>query len=190
MKIGMILAVTNRKLCQKDFFEVLENICSNGVDGILLREKDLTKKEYRQLACRCNEICKSYQVPLGVSHFAEVAAELEIPWIHLSVEEAQRREYNRKKFHKVGVSVHSLEEALEMERLQADYLVAGHVFATDCKKGLKPRGIEFLREICSVVKIPVYAIGGITNENIEVVLQAGAKGVCVMSGMMKETYRM
>ena len=54
-----------------------------------------------------------------------------------------------------------------------------------CKKGLAPRGLDFLHEVCSSVKIPVYAIGGIHEENMESCIQSGAAGVCMMSEYMK-----
>ena len=63
----------------------------------------------------------------------------------------------------------------------ADYVFYGHIFTTDCKKGLKPRGITALQQICKEAQIPVYAIGGISSENIKEVIQAGAAGACIMS---------
>ena len=86
----------------------------------------------------------------------------------------------------LGCSVHSVQEAREAETLGADYLIAGHIYATDCKKGLPPRGLDFLEEICRSVSLPVYAIGGIRpdQEQIEKTLAAGARGLCVMSGAM------
>ena len=87
----------------------------------------------------------------------------------------------------LGSSVHSLEEAEEAFSLGAEYLTAGHIYATDCKKGLPPRGTAFLEEICRAVPVPVYAIGGIRleQEQIEKTLAAGARGVCIMSGAMR-----
>lgn len=88
---------------------------------------------------------------------------------------------------KIGVSVHSAEEAREAVRLGASYLTAGHVFATDCKKGVPPRGLEFLKEICELAPVPVYGIGGIRldTEQIREMLAQGAAGVCIMSQMMR-----
>lgn len=84
-----------------------------------------------------------------------------------------------------GVSVHSVEDARLAEQCGATYLTAGHVFVTDCKKGLAPRGLDFLHEVCSSVKIPVYAIGGINDKNAASCIREGAAGVCVMSGYMR-----
>ena len=69
---------------------------------------------------------------------------------------------NYQQFFKViGTSVHSVEDAIKAEQLGATYMTAGHIFATDCKKGLPPRGLDFLKNVCDAVEIPVYAIGGI-----------------------------
>ncbi len=64
-------------------------------------------------------------------------------------------------FHTVGTSIHSVSEAVEAEKLGASYLTAGHIYVTDCKKGLPPRGLPFLQHVCQAVQIPVYGIGGI-----------------------------
>jgi len=85
----------------------------------------------------------------------------------------------------LGASCHSLEEAKEAVELGCTYLIAGHIFATDCKKGLPGRGTEFLQSVCESVQVPVYAIGGISGENMTLVRKAGAKGGCVMSGWMQ-----
>ena len=69
--------------------------------------------------------------------------------------------------------------------LGATYVVAGHIFETDCKKGLEPRGLNFIKELSSILTIPIFAIGGINEENSNLVLNSGAYGVCMMSSLMK-----
>ena len=93
-------------------------------------------------------------------------------------------EGEKARFRILGASCHSPADAWEAQRLGYTYITAGHVFATDCKKGLPPRGLDFLREVCRSVDIPVYAIGGIRPENMAAVRAAGAAGGCVMSGLM------
>ncbi|MBA2874766.1 thiazole tautomerase TenI [Thermaerobacillus caldiproteolyticus] len=83
----------------------------------------------------------------------------------------------------VGCSVHSLEEAMEAEKSGADYCLYGHVFPTECKRGVPPRGLETLKTIASSIYIPVIAIGGIQPDNVKQVLQSGASGIAVMSGV-------
>ena len=89
-------------------------------------------------------------------------------------------------FHTVGTSIHSVSEAVEAEKLGTSYLTAGHIYVTDCKKGLPPRGLPFLQNVCQAVQIPVYGIGGIKIDEAQLheLKNAGAAGGCVMSGMM------
>jgi thiamine-phosphate pyrophosphorylase len=94
-------------------------------------------------------------------------------------------ETQKARFRVIGASCHSVEEALEAQQLGCTYITAGHVFATDCKKGLPPRGLDFLRAVCAAVDIPVYAIGGINSENLQDVMKCGAAGGCIMSGLMR-----
>ena len=87
----------------------------------------------------------------------------------------------------LGSSIHSVSDAQEAERLGADYLTAGHIYATDCKAGVPPRGLDFLEEVCRSVQIPVYGIGGVRigSGQLDEMMARGAAGACVMSGMMR-----
>ncbi|WP_278287557.1 thiamine phosphate synthase [Ruminiclostridium josui] len=82
------------------------------------------------------------------------------------------------------VSVHSVKEAQEACNSGASALIGGHIYETDCKKGVSPRGLDFLSEVCNSVSIPVFGIGGITQDRVKEVIMAGAKGVCIMSQAM------
>ena len=182
-----IIAVSNRKLCERPFTEQIERVCQIKPEAIILREKDLSEEEYKILAERIMEICTQYQVTCILHTFWKTAAKLGCTSIHLPMAELRKLpEEEKKQFKEIGTSVHSLEEAEEAVNLGATYLTAGHIYATNCKKGVPPRGLEFLKEVCSKVKLPVYAIGGIrfAQEQWEELKQAGAKGGCIMSGMM------
>ena len=179
-----LVCVTARKLCGDDFIKRLEKISKN-CDLIILREKDLTEEEYFSLGKKFLHVCSNGRAALVLHCFWKKALELHHDKIHLSLRDFRENPQIREKFSLVGVSVHSLEEAKEAEAMGADYVTAGHIFETDCKKGLKGRGLEFLRQVSQGVSIPVYAIGGINAENMEQVKEAGAKGVCIMSGFMK-----
>ena len=85
---------------------------------------------------------------------------------------------------KIGVSVHSLEQALSAQELGADYVVAGHIFDTPSHALERGRGLWFLREICESLRIKTYAIGGINFENLDEVKEAGAAGAYMMRGFL------
>lgn len=182
-----ITVVTSRKLSIRPFPEQIENLCKKGPERILLREKDLNPEEYGKLAEQIKGICDRYQVPFYCHTYGEAAVRTGAQGLHLPLPVLRKngREGLPGKI-VVGCSVHSLEEAREAEALGADYMIAGHIYATDCKKGLPPRGLDFLEKICRSVSLPVYGIGGIRldPEQIEKTLAAGARGVCIMSGAM------
>lgn len=157
---------------------------AGGIDRIILREKDLSQDEYRRLAEQVLAVCRPYRTECLLHSFADVSRQLAHPKIHLPLPAVQSIE--RDSFWQmVGVSVHSREEAREAEGWGADYLTAGHIFETDCKRGLAGRGTEFLAEVCAAVRVPVWAIGGITEQNVSVLGGTGIAGICLMSSAMQ-----
>ena len=180
-----LMVVTSRKLCQGDFFERIHLLCRAGVDEIVLREKDLSEWEYQKLAKEVLEVCQEYQTKCILHHYVYSAIALRADGIHVSVPVAMKHNRMIQEARLVGVSTHSLEQIYLADACHADYVFYGHVFETDCKLGLMPRGIRALEEVCEKSALPVYAIGGILPENAESCLNAGAAGVCVMSWGMK-----
>ena len=178
-----IVCVTCRSLCPKPLEQQVERIAAVGVKRLILREKDLPQEDYLHLAAAVSEQCRRYGIDCILHSFLEAARTLGVSKLHIPL--SMLTEELCREFEIVGTSVHSVDEAVRAEKLGASYITAGHIFATDCKKGVPPRGLEFLKEVCCSVKIPVYAIGGINESNIYSVLEAGAEGACVMSGMMK-----
>lgn len=181
-----IVCVTNRALCSDNFLHRLDEIAASRPEAIILREKDLTEKEYTALAEQVKDICSKYGTTLILHSFADTAIKLGIKKIHLPLYKlTEMSEEKRAYFDTLGASCHSIGDAVTAEQLGCTYITAGHIFATDCKKGLEPRGTDFLREVCTKVSIPVYAIGGISAENLYDILQCNAKGGCIMSGFMQ-----
>ena len=202
-----LLAITNRKLCNNDFLEQIKNICTYKKSGyataqnlytlnndtnmvidsvsIVLREKDLSEIDYKALAEKVLKICKENNTECILHTYHKVAKELDCKKLHVPLHVLKSNTDISKAFNEIGVSIHSLNEAIEATNLGATYITAGHIFATDCKKDLPPRGLDFLTSVCNAVQIPVYAIGGISPENAQQAIDAGAAGICIMSGLMK-----
>ncbi|MDU1323276.1 MAG: thiamine phosphate synthase [Clostridium botulinum] len=186
-----LLAITNRHLCNNEFLEQIQDICTLNKKNtviesvsIVLREKDLSENDYKNLAVNVLKICKKNNTECILHTYYKVAKELNCKKIHLPLHVLKSNPNIYKDFDEVGVSIHSVSEAIEAMNLGATYITAGHIFATDCKKDLPPRGLSFLSSVCSSVNIPVYAIGGISPANAEKAINAGAEGVCIMSGLM------
>lgn len=181
-----ILCVTNRHLCPDDFLMKLSAIAAARPAGIILREKDLTEREYESLARQVLRLCRENHVLCILHSFVGAAQELGAEAIHLPLPFLRDMSDEQKAcFRIVGASCHSVEEALEAQSLGCTYITVGHIFETDCKDGLPGRGVNFLQCVCETVNIPVYAIGGINGNNIALVRSAGVCGVCVMSGLMR-----
>jgi thiamine-phosphate pyrophosphorylase len=178
-----ILVVTNRRLCQENFLNRIEKLAKAAIDGIILREKDLSESNYEALAKEVLTICRRYGKECILHSFPDVALRLESTKIHLPLWKAAEC-MNLDFFKKLGISIHSVEEAKEAQALGATYVTAGHIFATECKQCLSPRGLSFVKDVQAVAPIPVFAIGGINENNLAAVLDAGADGACLMSSMM------
>lgn len=180
----MLYVITSKKLCNDDFLARIEEIAMSHPDRVILREKQMTEDEYRTYAYDCQSICRLYDVPFSVNGFINIDREIHSD-LHVSFEVLQADPALVQEFRILGVSVHSSEEAKEAERLGASYLIAGHIYETDCKRGMPPRGLDFLQQVAYAVSIPVLAVGGITKERLPYIYANGAAGACVMSTFMQ-----
>jgi thiamine-phosphate pyrophosphorylase len=151
----------------------------------MLREKDLSEEDYEALALQVFPLCERRGVRFIAQQFSAVARRLGCGAIHLPLPVFTRQSPEDLEGLSVGVSVHSVEEARYAASRGAAYIVAGHVFQTASKEGLEGRGLGFLAEICRSVSLPVYAIGGISEKNIDAVRKTGAAGACLMSAFMR-----
>lgn len=179
-----VIAITNRQLCTGDFYKQIEKIAILQPDRIILREKDLSDEDYLKAAIVCCDICTTYKVPFSVSGRTSISKQISAD-LHLPFNRINELKKLTSQFKTIGVSIHSVDEAADAEKAGASYLIAGHIFTTDCKPGVPPRGLPFLKEVCSAVRIPVYGIGGINLKNLNQVRAQGAKGGCMMSGVMR-----
>lgn len=185
MSMYNIIAVTNRHLCRGDFFRQLERLAQSPIQAVLLREKDLSLAEYKKVARQTLAICRQHGKKMIIHGFVEAAADIEADALHITFAQLQKLPQRPDGIRQLGVSVHSLSEALTAQHLGADYLIVGHIFATDCKRGVPPRGLAFLRQLCVGTMLPVYAIGGMSLARLPLVLAQGAAGICMMSECMK-----
>ena len=124
-----IVAVTNRMLCSHNLEEQIEKLAKAGLKTLILREKDLSEEEYQNLAVKVMAICEKYQVSCMLHSFVDVAIRLHADNIHLPISMLREMKSSEKeKFSVIGVSCHSVEEAVEAQRLGCSYVIAGHIF--------------------------------------------------------------
>lgn len=186
-----LIAVTDSATCPRPLpkqIERLAKLTELRPQAVILRAKSLDKAAYRTLALQAQQSCKVTGIPLILHSDWQLAHDLGISKLHLPLALLRQiSEYERAYFTWLSTSVHSVGEAQEAQALGATVLIAGHIYTTQCKAGLAPRGLGFLQSVCSAVNLPVYAIGGISFDATQhAELKAnGARGACVMSAYMR-----
>ena len=180
--------VTNRyQDSVESFLEKIETACRSGVTIVQLREKNLTTNQYYQLAKQVKEITDAYQVPLIIDDRLDVCLAVDAAGLHIGDDElpvsVARQVLGPEKI--LGVTAKTVERALEAEESGADYLGTGAIFPTTTKENAPITLISTLKTICQRVAIPVVAIGGLTSENIDQLIDTGIAGVAVVRDLMQ-----
>ena len=180
--------VTNRyQDSLESFLEKLETACRSGVTIVQLREKNITTNQYYQLAKQVKEITDAYQVPLIIDDRLDVCLAVDAAGLHIGDDElpvsVARQVLGPDKI--LGVTAKTVKRALEAEEGGADYLGTGAIFPTTTKENAPITLISTLKTICQRVAIPVVAIGGLTSENIEQLIDTGIAGVAVVRDLMQ-----
>lgn len=183
----MIYVITNRKQAGDGFIGVIEAAAAAGANFIILREKDMKEDDLEGLAREVKQLLEGSDTRLIINTSLDVARNAGACGVHMTFADFMECDVETIRHElKIGVSVHSLQEAEAAAQKGADYILAGHVFQTDCKPGARPRGIEFIRCISKAVpQVKLIAVGGIMPENAREVISGGADGVAVMSFVMK-----
>ena len=162
--------------------------------AVILREKDMNRQDYRELARCVQKICRESSVKMFVHSDISAAEYAGCANVHFSMEHFKQMCSEQaeaiNKLDCVSVSCHSVEDAVYAAGAGADQIVVGTIFETQCKPGKTGAGLEFLEEVCAAARkinpdVKIYAIGGINPDNIEKILEAGADGGCMMSWFMQ-----
>ena len=180
--------VTNRyQDSLESFLEKIETACRSGVTIVQLREKNLTTNQYYQLAKQVKEITDAYQVPLIIDDRLDVCLAVDAAGLHIGDDElpvsVARKVLGPEKI--LGVTAKTVKRALEAEEGGANYLGTGAIFPTTTKENAPITLISTLKTICQRVAIPVVAIGGLTSENIDQLIDTGIAGVAVVRDLMQ-----
>lgn len=171
----------------ESFLAKVETACRSGVTIVQLREKNLTTHQYYQLAKQVKEITDAYQVPLIIDDRLDVCLAVDAAGLHIGDDElpvsVARKVLGSEKI--LGVTAKTVKRALEAEKSGADYLGTGAIFPTTTKENAPITLISTLKTICQTVAIPVVAIGGLTSENIDQLMDTGIAGVAVVRDLMQ-----
>lgn len=182
----LLYAVTDRAWVGKQtLYEQVEAALKGGATCIQLREKDLDGEAFLAEAMEIAPLCKRYGVPLFINDNVEIAVKCRAEGVHVGQEDMKVSDVRRIVGEEmmIGVSAHSVEEALEAEQNGADCLGVGSMFSTSTKTDVNLLPKETLRQICRAVKIPVVAIGGINENNILELSGTGVDGAAIVSAI-------
>ena len=182
----LLYAVTDRMWTGKQtLLEQVEDALKGGVTCVQLREKELDEETFLQEAMEMKALCEKYNVPFFINDNVEIAVKCKADGIHVGQEDMAAAQVRQKvgEDMMIGVSVHSVEEALEAVRNGADCLGVGAMFSTSTKIDVDVLPKEIVRAICDAVEIPVVAIGGISKGNMAELGGTGVDGVALVSAI-------
>lgn len=185
-KTMLLYAVTDRTWTGKQsLYEQVESALKGGVTCVQLREKELDDEAFLKEALEISKLCKSYNVPFFINDNVDIAIKCHADGIHVGQEDMEASKVRERVGEEmmIGVSVHSVAEALEAVKNGANCLGVGSMFSTSTKKDVDLLPKETLRDICAAVDIPVVAIGGINRSNILKLSGSGVDGVALVSAI-------
>jgi thiamine-phosphate pyrophosphorylase len=180
--------ITDRKQVEGgDLCAAVELALRGGVGAVQLREKDLSGRELYELACLLREVTARYGAKLLINERVDIALASGADGVHLgenSLPLLQARKVAGDNL-LIGVSCHDRDRALAAQDLGADFITFSPVFFTPSKASYgEPVGTERLAETCQLLRIPVFALGGITREKVRTVLDKGAHGIALISAIL------
>jgi thiamine-phosphate pyrophosphorylase len=166
---------------------ILEKLVAGGIDLVQLRGKNRSLDELCVLAEQLLQVTMSAKIPLIANDHAEMARRVEVQGVHVGQDDDSIKKVRSqiKRPIVVGKSTHNIEQAVAAEREGADYIGFGPIFSTPTKPDYSPIGLAQIREVHQRVSIPIFCIGGIKSENLAQVIEAGAKRVVIVSGLLQ-----
>lgn len=186
----MLHFITDVRKRTEQTLETVAGAIEGGVDWLQIRDKSAAALDLYEFAR--NVLTKwpnAHGSGIIVNDRVDVALALDLQGVHLARKSLPPHEVRRllRPGQLMGVSVHSLEEAIQAERDGADYVTYGHIFPTSSKPGLPHRGTKPLRAMVERLNIPVLAIGGIDVDNVADVVNTGCAGIVVISAIGSKT---
>jgi len=187
-KLIGLYVITDKKLINRNkFVETVERSIKGGARIVQLREKDTPLDELLYLGHELLKLTKKYKIPLIINDSAELAKEIGADGVHLGGDDATIKNARAILGAQaiIGVSCYNeIERGLNAVQNGADYVAFGTPYYTPTKPEREPTSIEVLKEAVKVITgIPIFAIGGITKENVSPILDTGVDGIAVITSI-------
>lgn len=186
--MSQLYLITDRSQTNgKALHDVVWLALEGGCRAVQLREKGLPDEELMQLAMDMRQLTNRYGAKLLISRSCDICLAVDADGVHLGAEgesiPSARHKLGSGKL--IGYSAHGIDEALRAEQAGADFITFSPIFHTTSKALFgPPAGLNALRNACSHLKLPVFALGGIKEDNIAEVMACGADGVALISAII------
>lgn len=191
MYLSGLCFITDRGVCKNSYEDMVRKVLQAGVRWVQYRDKNGTQHDIHHNAHTLRKLTRAYDAVLIINDYADIALASDADGVHLGQDDLplQNARALLGKDKLIGVSTHTVEQAVLAESAGADYIGFGPVFHTETKDAGSPKGIKALRAVRQHVKIPIVAIGGITLGNAQSVFETGADAVAVASAILKGDIR-
>ena len=186
MYLGGLCFITDHKVCGLSYEGMVRLVLESGVQWVQYRDKEGSRRDIYRNALNLRSITRDHNAVFIVNDHTDIALAVDADGVHLGRDDlpAQKAREILGKDRLIGVSTHTIEQAVDAEASGADYIGFGPIFRTETKDAGSPKGITMLHQLRSQIHIPIVAIGGINLDNVRSVLAAGVDAVAVASAIL------
>lgn len=180
-----LLLITDRKISRQPLPNAVKAALEGGVDAVQLREKDLSSRELFEIADEFRKLTTTFNARLIINDRVDVALAVDADGVHLGWRSMPIKKVRTllgpEKL--IGYSAHNLQEAQNAQDAEADYITLSPIYKSRSKQ-VTPVGVKMIPTLKKHINIPVFALGGINENNVGEVLRYGADGVAVISSVL------
>lgn len=187
MYFGGLCFITDRTVSKLSYEDMVRLALEAGTQWVQYRDKSGSRREIYQIALNLRSITSAYGAVFVVNDHTDIALAVDADGVHLGQDDlpVQKAREIIGKGKLIGLSTHTEEQAVSAETSGADYIGFGPVYHTETKDAGSPRGTSLLHQLRDKIRIPIVAIGGITLDNVRLVLATGIDAVAVSSAILR-----
>lgn len=183
-----LYVIVDKETCKNlSLVNVAKLVISGGCDFLQLRDKISTTKTFLKEALSLRMLTLKEKVPFIINDRADIAYLVNADGLHIGQDDIPvklaRKIMGKNKI--IGVSCHNLKQVIKAQKDGADYISFGPIFHTSFKPDLKAKGINLLKNIVKKVRLPVFAIGGINQGNIQKIIDSNLNRIAVIRAVLE-----